>query len=125
MGKTMKVRQSRRLRQTTLLFGGCLAIYCLLFVYRNPVDDAAAVAATRRPAHREQLSPSLLTNLSLTEEQCNAAFPGLTREIDLAVAQGPFKVKQSGSLGPLQGRIKNGKVCWQPVIQLSSVKLTM
>lgn len=52
----------------------------------------------------------LLTNLSLDEEQCKAAFPGLTKEIDDAVAEGPFTLKQTGDSGPLQGRIKNGQV---------------
>ncbi|KAK3937904.1 lactation elevated protein 1 [Diplogelasinospora grovesii] len=51
-----------------------------------------------------------LNNLSLTEDQCNTAFPGLTTQIDEVVAQGPFKVKQTGDMGPLQGRIKNGQI---------------
>ena len=113
----MKARQSRRLRQTTLLFGGCLALYCLLFVYRNPLDDEGATPSWLRQAPRRPLSPlspGVLSNLSLTEEQCNAAFPGLTKEIDLAVAQGPFKVKQTGDSGPLQGRIQDGKVRGTP-----------
>jgi hypothetical protein len=52
----------------------------------------------------------VLNNLSLDEEQCNAYFPGLTKEIDDVVAEGPFVVKQTGDMGPLQGRIKNGQV---------------
>lgn len=50
----------------------------------------------------------LLSNLSLGEEQCKAAFPGLTKEIEDTVAQGPFTLKQTGDSGPLQGRIKDG-----------------
>lgn len=56
------------------------------------------------------MSEDLLRNLSLDEEQCSAAFPGLTKEIDDSVAQGPFPLKQTGDSGPLQGRIKDGKL---------------
>ncbi|KAK4159335.1 lactation elevated protein 1 [Cladorrhinum sp. PSN259] len=56
------------------------------------------------------LTPELLNNLSLDEHQCDAAFPGLTKEIDDVVSQGSFVVKQTGDLGPLQGRIKNGQI---------------
>ncbi|OIW29052.1 hypothetical protein CONLIGDRAFT_645192 [Coniochaeta ligniaria NRRL 30616] len=105
MGEKLRVRRSRRLRQTTLLLGCCLALYCLFFVFRTPVQ--AGPAATTKPW---TLSPDLLRNLSLDVEQCNAAFPGLTKEIDDAVAQGPFTLKQTGDSGPLQGRIKDGQV---------------
>lgn len=40
-------------------------------------------------------------------------FRGLTREIENAVAQGPFKLEKRpyDSDGLVQGRIKDGKVC--------------
>ena len=60
----------------------------------------------------KRLSASLLNNLTLTEEECRATFPGLMREIDDTVALGPFDVKDTGEFGPLQGRIKDGKVCF-------------
>jgi len=63
--------------------------------------------ATRTPW---TLPQELLRNLSLDEDQCNAAFPGLTKEIDDAVAEGPFTLKQTGDSGPLQARIKDGQV---------------
>lgn len=56
--------------------------------------------------------PALFNSLSLGESQCNALFPGLTEEIDTAVARGPFDLK----LGPedyrglVQGKIADGKV---------------
>lgn len=112
----MKARQSRRLKQATLVLGGCLALYCLLFVSSSTIDDEApgsgSTRSTPRPASSKLLTPELLANLSLSEEQCNAAFPGLTKEIDDAVAEGPFKVKSTGDRGHLQGRIKDGQVCW-------------
>ncbi|KAK1750851.1 lactation elevated protein 1 [Echria macrotheca] len=58
----------------------------------------------------ELCTPELLDNLSLDERQCNAAFPGLTQDIDDVVAQGPFPVRNTGERGPVQGRIKNGQL---------------
>ena len=54
----------------------------------------------------------VLKSLSLEEKQCQAAFPGLTQEIENAVSQGPFELKRLGDDTPglVQGRIKNGKV---------------
>jgi hypothetical protein len=98
-------RQNRRPRprQITLVLGLILAFYCLIFVTRAP-------ASSKGPSRRKRPPPEILNNLSLDEEQCNAYFPGLTKEVDDAVAQGPFQVKQTGDLGPLQGRIKDGQV---------------
>ncbi|KAL2115448.1 hypothetical protein VTJ04DRAFT_9703 [Mycothermus thermophilus] len=53
----------------------------------------------------------VLRNLSLTAEQCDAYFPGLTKEVDEVVKKGPFEVRQQTSgLGPLQGRIEDGQI---------------
>ncbi|KAK4229328.1 lactation elevated protein 1 [Podospora fimiseda] len=96
----------------TLILGSCLVLYCLKFTLRTPSPS--------KPA----LTPELLNNLSLDEHQCNAAFPGLTKEIDDVVAQGPFIVKQIGDLGPLQGRIKNGQSRTASLHQLHRAILT-
>lgn len=50
--------------------------------------------------------------LDMTTAGCNAAFPGLTKEIEDAVARGPFVLKrQPGhATGIVQGRIEDGKV---------------
>jgi hypothetical protein len=50
--------------------------------------------------------------LFLMPEQCDAAFPGLNKEIEHAVAQGPVQLKRLKDKTPglVQGRIKNGKV---------------
>lgn len=113
----LKARQRRQIRQLTLLLGSCLALFCLVFVWRTPSDDDYG-DINRPPSMRVSpyvprpaLPSEVLENLSLGEGECEATFPGLTKEIDDAVAQGPFKVKQTGDLGPLQGRIKDGKVC--------------
>lgn len=120
MGEKLRVRRSRRIRQGTLLLGCCLALYCLFFVSRTPTH-AGRAAVTRKPW---TLSPDLLRNLSLDAEQCNAAFPGLTKEIDDAVAQGPFALKQTGDSGPLQGRIKDGQVRVNELWRLSVMKIS-
>jgi hypothetical protein len=103
-------RQNRRqLRQITLALGSILAFYCLVFVWNRP----GSASYTDRGSNRQRknpLPPAILNNLSLDEEQCKAYFPGLTKEIDDVVAKGPFQVKQTGDLGPLQGRIKDGQV---------------
>jgi hypothetical protein len=102
-------RQNRRrqLRQLTLVLGVLLALYCLVFVWGTPPGPSLSRGAgSRRPPP----PPEILSNLSLDEAQCNAYFPGLTKEIDDVVAEGPFQVKQTGDLGPLQGRIKDGRV---------------
>ncbi|KAL2016380.1 hypothetical protein VTK56DRAFT_3802 [Thermocarpiscus australiensis] len=104
--KRLRPRRSRRLRQLTLVLGCCLVLYCLVFL------STTASSSSSDPQRRrwEPLPETTLNNLSLTEDECNAAFPGLTKPIDDAVAEGPFTVKQTGDLGPLQGRIKDGQI---------------
>jgi hypothetical protein len=57
-------------------------------------------------------SKETLENLSLTEQQCRATFPGLMKEIDDAVARGPFRLKKEPDdyTGMVQLRIKDRKV---------------
>jgi len=57
-------------------------------------------------------SKETLQSLSLKEEQCRATFPGLMKEIDDAVARGPFKLEKEPDdyTGMIQLRIKDGKV---------------
>ncbi len=57
-------------------------------------------------------SKKILNTLSLNEHQCRATFPGLTKEIDDAVARGPFDLEKEPDdyAGLVQARIKDGKV---------------
>ncbi|KAL2149137.1 hypothetical protein VTH82DRAFT_8485 [Thermothelomyces myriococcoides] len=107
-------QQRRRLRQVTLVIGAVLALYCVVFVWNTPESSSSSSSSSSgrssSSSRRKPLPPEILNNLSLDEEQCNAYFPGLTKEIDDAVAKGPFEVKQTGNRGPLQGRIKDGKI---------------
>ncbi|KAL2198217.1 glycosyl transferase family 90-domain-containing protein [Corynascus similis CBS 632.67] len=97
----------RQLRQVTLAVGAILALYCVVFVCSTPGSATRAAASS---SSSKSPPPEILNNLSLDEAQCNAYFPGLTKEIDDAVAEGPFQVKQTSHMGPLQGRIKDGQI---------------
>lgn len=90
------------------MFGVGLIIYCLLFVLRTPEAENSLASRDSEPSQWH--SARLLNNLSLTEEQCEAAFPGLTWSIDDVVSQGPFSIKPTSNLGPVVSRIKDGKV---------------
>ncbi|KAK0666355.1 glycosyl transferase family 90-domain-containing protein [Cercophora samala] len=110
MKMKMKHRQKRRITQITLIVGGLLVFYCFVFLWRTP-SSASKPSLSKQQLSQRPLPPELLNNLSLDEDQCNAAFPGLTKEIDDAVAQGPFTMKRySNNQGPLQGRIKDGQI---------------
>lgn len=130
---------ARLLRQVVVASVVCLVIYCLMlgrqpdlldssslsswpqeaatkistssddYDYDHKDDDDGAVLGRQHP-----LPPGALDNRSLTEEQCRIYFPGLLKEVDDAVAKGPFALRprnQTGHLGPLVARIKDGKVC--------------
>jgi hypothetical protein len=108
MRSRARPNRRRQLRQATLVVGVVLVVYCLVFIWDTPVSSASATRS--RWQRKASPPPEILSNLSLDEGQCNAYFPGLTKEIDDVVAQGPFPVQQTGNLGPLQGRIKDGQV---------------
>ncbi|KAI0973599.1 glycosyl transferase family 90-domain-containing protein [Xylaria arbuscula] len=48
--------------------------------------------------------------LSLSERECNAIFPDLTRDLEETIALGPFTLKQAHGPGPLQARVKDGQL---------------
>ncbi|KAK3956793.1 hypothetical protein QBC32DRAFT_394474 [Pseudoneurospora amorphoporcata] len=77
--------------------------------------DYEAIASSRaksspRGGSMPKLTDEILNNLSLDGETCRATFPGLMKEVDDTVAKGPFKVKRSSDLGPMQVRIKKGRI---------------
>jgi len=53
-----------------------------------------------------------LEDLRMGDKQCRATFPGLMKEIDDAVARGPFELERQKDdyTGLVQARIENGKV---------------
>ncbi|KAI1344852.1 hypothetical protein F5Y15DRAFT_421940 [Xylariaceae sp. FL0016] len=59
----------------------------------------------------KQLPEGLRDNRFLTEAQCRNTFPGLLKEVDDAVAKGPFTLERNPlDLGPLIARIQDGKL---------------
>jgi len=92
-----------------------VALFCavLLIVYRF----SCTICGTTEPFNvfgrfSKYLPKDITESLSLNEQQCRAAFPGLTKEIDDAVARGPFilEKKPDDYQGLVQARIKDGKV---------------
>ncbi|EXF80998.1 hypothetical protein CFIO01_08903 [Colletotrichum fioriniae PJ7] len=55
-------------------------------------------------------SASDFENLHLNEEQCQATFPGLTKEIDLAAAEGDFQLGLGDASVSLLGQIKDNRI---------------
>ncbi|KIH88132.1 hypothetical protein SPBR_07049 [Sporothrix brasiliensis 5110] len=110
----------RPLRPLIVGLGLCLVLFCLYFVIREPHDAVTWEQKSQQDQNRQNKdrhkqtphrpSSATLQSLSLTEKQCQAEFPGLTRSIDEIVAEGPFRLKNTGDMGALQGRIKNGKI---------------
>lgn len=112
-GEMLNKKQASRLRQILITSVGLLLLYVFLVTPEASLDSSKTILDTfpdgpgRRPRHPK----ALLDNRFLTAEQCAAAFPGLTKEIDDAVAKGPFVLERTSELGPLIARIKDGKVC--------------
>ncbi|KAI1085069.1 glycosyl transferase family 90-domain-containing protein [Whalleya microplaca] len=101
---------ARLLRQVVVVCVLCLALYCLV---RMPADSSRDTFPQTRHSSKKprELPPELLNNRFLTEAQCAASFPGLTKEIDDVVARGPFTLKRNPhGMGPLIARIRDGKL---------------
>lgn len=119
-------RHHRPLRPLVVGLGLCLVLFCLYFVTYEPHDAVAWKQQLQQDRQKEdhqqkqqqkaqhqtqhRPAPAILRSLSLTEKHCQVEFPGLTQSIDEIVAEGPFRLKNTGDMGALQGRIKNGKV---------------
>jgi hypothetical protein len=100
-----------------ILLGFCILVYLFLFSpYVLPVASHSRASVTVAGGRASSLghkqpTPDILRSLRLTDQQCVAAFPGLTKDIDDMVALGPFTLTSSGDLGPLLARIKDNQVC--------------
>ena len=101
-------RPCRRLRQLLGWVAAAVMLYYCFFLLGQGGGDANRPAGDAAPG----TSPirGLRESLSLTDQQCRRAFPGLMKPIDDIVAEGPFDVEDRGELGPLQGRSKDSKV---------------
>lgn len=107
----MLLRQSRRrqTRQAIVSLAVVLLVYYIALWFMGQGRSSNLPPSSHRAIPPGEL-PLSSSSLSLTEQQCRTAFPGLTDSIDDVVAEGPFEVKDTGDLGPLQGRIKDGKI---------------
>ncbi|OBT75979.1 hypothetical protein VF21_05782 [Pseudogymnoascus sp. 05NY08] len=88
-------------------------ILFILYTLRSSLSDQLSVSAYPSSIASHYPSEQTLRSRSLTEEQCRVAFPGLLKEVDDAVARGPFvqdKFDPENPLGPLRGRIRDGKL---------------
>ncbi len=94
-----------------------VALIGLLVLYR--VQQSDAITETNSIPPSKLINPltqyplkEKLESLSLTEEQCAATFPHLTKEIEDSVARGPFELKKVAAdlVGVVQGKIKDRKV---------------
>ncbi|OBT66598.1 hypothetical protein VE03_03900 [Pseudogymnoascus sp. 23342-1-I1] len=84
------------------LFG--VLIVLILYSLRSSVGEQVAASNYSSSVAGQYPSEETLQSRSLTEEQCRAAFPGLLKEVDDAVARGPFvqdTFDPENSLGPL------------------------
>lgn len=104
-----RTRSSRLVRQCIWLLGIGVIVYCFLFLSHTPRVPELDLT---RAAQTTRVSPvdTHHSALSLTEKKCRTTFPGLLDSIDDVVAQGAFKLTNKGDRGPLQGRIRDGKV---------------
>lgn len=110
MGDIM-ARPMRRWRQVFVVLGSFLFLYLLLLTSSSLPEVNSSRAYFGGLSSHQRPSQDVLNNLRLTEEQCDATFPGLTGDIERTVGQGPFALKPpSATMGPLQARIKNGEV---------------
>ncbi|OBT88808.1 hypothetical protein VE02_03167 [Pseudogymnoascus sp. 03VT05] len=88
-------------------------ILFILYTLRSSLSSQIYIPTHPSSSARHYPPEETLLSRSLTEEQCRAAFPGLLKEVDDAVARGPFvqdKFDPENSLGPVRGRIKDGKL---------------
>ncbi|KAI6329526.1 hypothetical protein MCOR08_002674 [Pyricularia oryzae] len=95
-------------KRTITLVVAAIFGYHVLYRYQSPTPGLLQSNASRQHHHHPE--PLGIQQLNMTERECRVRFPGLAQSIDDVVAQGPFEVMDTGDAGPLQGRIKNGKL---------------
>lgn len=98
----------RRRSVRVALFCLALLIVCRLSCTVCGTSNSTSVLSSLSKYPSKETTNSLF----LTEHQCRATFPGLTKEIDNAVARGPFILEKQPDdyQGLVQARIKDGKV---------------
>jgi len=104
--------QVRYWRQVILLlgFGSLLYLAHLQYGLGSVVEQSKRPSGTTALPHGGGHEKKLFQALNLNERQCEATFPGLTKDIQDSVALGAFPLKQARDMGPLQARIKDGQL---------------
>ncbi|KAH8814888.1 hypothetical protein F5884DRAFT_154746 [Xylogone sp. PMI_703] len=91
-----------------------IVIFCLVALYRLRSYNLGYFGGEPglRSANPRYPSAATPKSLSLTEEQCTAAFPLLNLEIEKASHEGPFELRKGPDdySGSVQGRIRDGKL---------------
>lgn len=110
---TIGKKQFTRLRSVAFIGLALLVLY--MFLLHPDQNSGSSRLATVElddipSSSAKKLPPELLNNRLMTSQQCADTFPGLTKEIDDAVAKGPFTLTKTSELGPLLARINDGKV---------------
>lgn len=111
----------RKPKKVTILLLILIVSFLTYLLWHNPQGTTGPLAQHGSGAvHPLKAAVDPKNTLLLTADQCAAKFPGLNREIERAVAQGPVVLKRlkDGIPGLVQGRIKNGKVCVTGSIQM-------
>jgi hypothetical protein len=92
----------------------CLFLVFLALRLRNGGNTPGSPAPQSFPRVNGSQQHSF-SNLSLSHDQCAAAFPGLFSEIEDAVSRGPFTLTWSRLGEPLQGSVKDNQVGLQVI----------
>lgn len=107
-------RYGIRLVFRTLASAVVIVLLYLLYTKDSTVPRPDGKWLSKWSPNTKSVLPSkdALQNLGMTEEQCLATFPGLTKELDHAKSMGKFKYAKlpEDTIGLIQGRIKNGRL---------------
>lgn len=104
----MGQRRRSKLRFVLGLGLSCILVYALL-LKRVERQTLVYSASAKPPDNGSKSTQRINSNLSLEEEQCAETFPGLTKEVEDFVEQGPFDLAlRDGYV--LQGKIEDGQV---------------
>ncbi|KAI0486965.1 glycosyl transferase family 90-domain-containing protein [Xylaria cf. heliscus] len=99
---------SARVGRLWILLASSLLVYLILLARSGGAESPPPNLKPPIPANRP--SSDVYQSLNLSEQECKATFPDLTEDLDATIALGPFTLKQAHGAGPLQARIKDGRL---------------
>jgi len=109
---------TRRLVRITVLTTAVFTVYMFgCFIWNQTSHFARPKVSllpfdSKKPTGTRTSKIRTTSSLSLNEEECSAAFPGLTKDIDETLERGHFSLERANDdyQGLVQGRIHDGKV---------------